>query len=195
MATFLATPSSANLAAALTDETGTGLVVLGTSPALTTPVITGVTGGSSAATGILGEVLIQSRLRSAATGLTTATTANVTSTALTLTAGDWNIYASLGFLTGTATTITQLSGGISLTSATLPGSDTQNVPTAGEVRVASPFSFATPIAMTNATGIGLTFPVVSISLSGSTTFYLVTNCSFGTSTLSAFGSIMGRRIR
>ena len=37
IATWLATPSSANLASALTDETGTGAVVLATSPALTTP--------------------------------------------------------------------------------------------------------------------------------------------------------------
>ncbi len=35
VATFLATPTSANLAAALTDETGTGVVVFSSSPALT----------------------------------------------------------------------------------------------------------------------------------------------------------------
>ena len=37
VATFLATPSSANLASALTDETGSGLAVFATSPTLTTP--------------------------------------------------------------------------------------------------------------------------------------------------------------
>jgi hypothetical protein len=42
VATFLATPSSANLAAALTDETGTGLAVFNGSPAITTPTITGL---------------------------------------------------------------------------------------------------------------------------------------------------------
>jgi hypothetical protein len=41
VATFLATPSSANLAAAVTNETGSGALVFGTSPTLTTPVITG----------------------------------------------------------------------------------------------------------------------------------------------------------
>jgi hypothetical protein len=35
VATFLGTPSSANLAAAVTDETGTGLLVFGTNPTLT----------------------------------------------------------------------------------------------------------------------------------------------------------------
>lgn len=39
IATFLATSSSANFASAVTDETGTGLVVLATSPTLTTPVV------------------------------------------------------------------------------------------------------------------------------------------------------------
>jgi len=39
VATFLATPSSANLASALTDETGSGAVVFGTTPTLTTPNI------------------------------------------------------------------------------------------------------------------------------------------------------------
>ena len=43
--TFLGTPSSANLAAAITDETGTGLAVFATSPTLTTAVL-----GSSTAT-------------------------------------------------------------------------------------------------------------------------------------------------
>jgi hypothetical protein len=39
VATFLATPSSANLAGALTDETGSGAAVFGTTPTLTTPNI------------------------------------------------------------------------------------------------------------------------------------------------------------
>jgi hypothetical protein len=40
VATFLATPSSANLAAALTDETGTGANVFATAPTLSNPTIT-----------------------------------------------------------------------------------------------------------------------------------------------------------
>lgn len=39
IATFLATPSSANLASAVTNETGSGLLVFATSPTLTTPVL------------------------------------------------------------------------------------------------------------------------------------------------------------
>jgi hypothetical protein len=43
VATFLQTPTSANLAAALTDETGTGANVFATSPTLTTPTLTSPT--------------------------------------------------------------------------------------------------------------------------------------------------------
>lgn len=39
VATALATPSSANVAAAVTDETGSGALVFGTSPTLTTPAL------------------------------------------------------------------------------------------------------------------------------------------------------------
>jgi hypothetical protein len=41
LATFLETPSSANLAAALTDETGSGALVFANSPTITTPTISG----------------------------------------------------------------------------------------------------------------------------------------------------------
>ena len=41
VATWLGTPSSANLAAAITDETGSGALVFGTSPTLSSPTITG----------------------------------------------------------------------------------------------------------------------------------------------------------
>jgi hypothetical protein len=41
VATFLATPTSANLAAAVTGETGSGALVFGTSPTITTPTISG----------------------------------------------------------------------------------------------------------------------------------------------------------
>jgi hypothetical protein len=47
IATFLATPSSSNLAAALTDETGSGAAVFATSPTLVTPAL-----GAASATSI-----------------------------------------------------------------------------------------------------------------------------------------------
>lgn len=45
--TFVATPSSANLKALLTDETGSGAAVFGTSPTITTPTIAGTNGAQA----------------------------------------------------------------------------------------------------------------------------------------------------
>ncbi len=46
VATFLGTPSSANLAAAVTGETGSGALVFGTSPTLVTPILGTPTSGT-----------------------------------------------------------------------------------------------------------------------------------------------------
>lgn len=53
IATFLATPSSANLRTAVTDETGSGALVFATSPTLVTPVLGAATATSVAASGAL----------------------------------------------------------------------------------------------------------------------------------------------
>jgi hypothetical protein len=54
VATFLATPTSANLASAVTNETGSGALVFGTSPTIDTPSLTAtLTAGASLANGNL----------------------------------------------------------------------------------------------------------------------------------------------
>lgn len=52
VATFLATPSSANLISAVTDETGTGALVFANTPTLVTPNIGAATGTSLVASGV-----------------------------------------------------------------------------------------------------------------------------------------------
>jgi len=74
VATFLATPSSANLAAVLTDEAGSGTVAFTTSPTFVTPTL-----GAAAATSIaLPDVLLGSALATASTSATTIDTFSAT---------------------------------------------------------------------------------------------------------------------
>lgn len=62
VATFLNTPTSANLAAAVTNETGSGSLVFGTSPSLTTPTIAGgaLSGNFSGTPSFTGNVTFSS---------------------------------------------------------------------------------------------------------------------------------------
>jgi hypothetical protein len=66
VATFLATPSSANLAAALTDEAGSGTVAFTTSPTFVTPTL----GAATATTIAFGDALIGSNTATAGTSAT-----------------------------------------------------------------------------------------------------------------------------
>jgi hypothetical protein len=74
VATFLTTPSSANLAAALTDEAGSGTVAFTTSPTFVTPTL-----GAAAATSIaFADALVGSALATAGTSATTIDTWSAT---------------------------------------------------------------------------------------------------------------------
>jgi hypothetical protein len=119
----------------------------------------------------------------------------VTATALTLTAGDWDITAQVTFIpNGTTTTIQSIIAAISLTSATLPGTDTTAVPTSGECYV--PGSMTVNIGLaTSGVPPTIGIPKYRVSLSGTTTFYLIARAVFAVSTLTAAGSIEARRAR
>jgi hypothetical protein len=80
VATFLATPSSANLAATVTDETGTGALVFATSPTLVTPILGTPTSGTlTNATGLPVSTGISGLGTGVATFLATPTSANLAS--------------------------------------------------------------------------------------------------------------------
>jgi hypothetical protein len=90
---FLAVPSSANLRAAMTDETGTGVLVFATSPTLTTPVITNPT----VTTGTFTSPALVTPTLGVATGTSLSTTGNqvISST------------GKHGYATGSGGTVTQ----------------------------------------------------------------------------------------
>ena len=132
VATFLATPSSANLAAALTDETGTGALVFATSPTLVTPAL----GTPSALVGT-----------------------NITGTASGLTAGNVTTNANL---TGAITSVGNATSLGSFSSANLLGALTDETGTGLAVFATSPtlvtpiLGTPTSATLTNATGLPLT---------------------------------------
>jgi hypothetical protein len=68
---FLTNPTSANLRAAMTDETGTGLLVFNTSPTLVTPILGTVTSGNISACTSTSMVLVTPILGTPASGTLT----------------------------------------------------------------------------------------------------------------------------
>jgi len=90
---FLATPSSANLRAAMTDETGTGVLVFATSPTLTTPTITNPT----VSTGTFTSPTLVTPAIGVATGTSLTASGVIASTGT----------AGVGYATGAGGTVTQ----------------------------------------------------------------------------------------
>ena len=105
VATFLATPSSANLAAAITDETGSGVLLFGTSPAITTSITT-----ASTTFALINTTATTVNFAGAATTALNIGASNAPITGFTATATATSTAASLGYLgipqSATATTAT-----------------------------------------------------------------------------------------
>ena len=99
--TFLATPSSANLASALTDETGSGAAVFANTPTLVTPVIGAATGTSLTATGLIKSSSATAGIGYAtgAGGAVTQGTSRTTGVTLNTITGDITLFSAAGSAT------------------------------------------------------------------------------------------------
>jgi hypothetical protein len=107
VATFLATPSSANLAAALTDETGTGANVFANTPTLVTPVIGAATGTSLAVTGaVTSSGTAGVGYATGAGGVVTQLTSRTTGVTLNKTTGAITLFSAAGTTVAATFTVT-----------------------------------------------------------------------------------------
>lgn len=137
--------------------------------------IVGTTTNNNANAGSVGEYVTNS---TSGTSLTSNTSANCTSASLT--AGDWDVSGSIQFVPAGSTTVSGIDTGISTTSATLGA-----------------LGSLSTLAANLTTGISqyLPSPMVRVSLSGTTTVYVIGNASFGVSTMTCNGFIRARRVR
>lgn len=167
---------------------GTGTLTLGTSNVLTATSTTSVgrgqylgTGTSDNATaGNIGEYVSATVASGSAVSLTSGSPAAVAS--ISLTAGDWDVFGSLSFQGGSTTTLSYILAGISQSAG-----GTGNLPSVRFYGSATPFSVLS--FYTQETTLS------RVSISSTTTVYLVAQAGFAASTLSGFGTILARRVR
>ena len=146
--------------------------------------------------GVPGEVVGPiSRVRSNAVSMTSGSVTNIPtpSASFTLTPGEYLVQGQVGFLPAGTTTVTIYAAAISTTSAVFPGTDTQAVPTSGEVAVQSTGAGVAP----GSNFLSVAIPPYRVAVADGTTktLFLLGRISFATSTLTAFGSMEAVRTK
>lgn len=169
-----ASTTSGQLQGVISDGTGSGALVFGTSPTIATPTITGITNGSTAAAGSVGE-------NATATGSGVALSNNTQTTiaSTSLTAGNWMVGGECTFIPAGTTTVQAMSAGVSTTTNSLPA-----VPLSTQLQASfitgAVQSFAVPMQFFNPTS--------------TTTVFMVAFSTFSVSTMNVTCSIWKLRI-
>jgi len=150
--------------------------------------VTGVTDGSSAAAGVVGEVISAQRTFANRLSLAVSSTWYNLAT-LALPAGDWEISGNVWFLGAAGTIVTRYDSGASATSSGAPGTDAYGGPNAsGEFRHQSLFLGFAGQQFSDS------IPAYQYS-GGATTLYLVAAAVWTVAAPEANGFLQARRIR
>jgi hypothetical protein len=140
--------------------------------------IVGVTDGSNANAGVVGEY-VSAQVSAASSGLTTSTTTTVTS--ISLTAGDWDVIGTIAYNFGGGCTASSAYGAVS-TGSSLPTSTN-----GGSTFIAT--------TLTAGTGLTLTVPSIRVNVTTTTTVNLIAYIAFTGGSCGAGGFIGARRRR
>lgn len=189
----------ANGGTGVTTSTGTVNNVLSTSPTLVTPVlgaatatsvtfspttggIVGTTTNDSTSAGNVGEYISATLASGSATSITNNSAKTIIS--VSLTAGDWDVMGGIIYIPAGTTSVTNLSASVSQSNNTLDQTDPESF---------VQLNFAAMVPGNNNYSVSTNSH--RISLSGTTTVYLVAYALFSISTMTAWGKIWARRRR
>jgi hypothetical protein len=160
---------------------GFGIVVPGTSAGLVSASgVPGNTTGNAIATGYVGEAVTASRLSASSLSLTTATSATLITSGITLTAGVWEIGGFCG-LVGSATATTEIISEINTSSSpSITDPDTSRYSSSASNNI-------------NTARVHWAHPTFVVNISATTSYYITIRVSFTGGTCSAYGRLQAFR--
>ena len=175
----------ANLTAGRGISATTGTFTGAITPSQTAGIV-GTTTNNNADAGSIGEVISSSVAVGSAVALTTATTATSgkTVTSISLTAGDWDVFGTLGINTAAGTNFTVIAGGINTVNNELNA--------LYEEQILFNYGAAGTVPLNTQTFALFT---TRVSIASTTTYYLIAYAQFTVNTATGYGRITARRAR